>query len=208
MPQQINFYKSEFRIRRKEFASATLLQGTAIIAFTMFLAFMFASQKVTRIELELDAVSKQEIAATARLERLQPVIAAVSNGKSWQQRLDEANRLLDEKQLVLSLVQGKSFGDTKGFSRHLRSLARLNIDGIWLTAIRLSALGDSTRLEGRAIRPGLIPAYLQYLAEEPPFATQRFHQFQIDIIEGQSGDNVSFSVMSDAEFIAHTVARQ
>lgn len=185
-----------------------LLQASATITLAMLLGYAFSAQQLETFELELQSVARQETAAVARLERLQPVIAAISDGKSWLERLDDATRLLEEKQLVLSLVQGSSFGDTRGFSRHLRSLARLKVDGIWLTGIRFSALGDSTRLQGRALRPGLVPAYLQYLAEEPPFSTQRFHKFQIDSVEGQSSGSVSFSVSSDAEFLAQAVRYQ
>jgi len=84
----------------------------------------------------------------------------------------------------------------------LRSLALRDTDGLWLTHISLSALGDKTRLEGKALRADLVPAYLQSLAEEPPFAAQRFHQFQIEGPEKPNGGNVTFSMYSETPLLA------
>ena len=141
-------------------------------------------------------------AAIERLQNVRPAISAVSGVKSWSERLDDATRSLREKELVLSLVRGSTLGNTQGFSRYLRSLSRQDTDGLWLTHISLSALGDKTRLEGQALRAELVPAYLQSLAEEPPFATQRFHQFQIDGPEEPTGGIVTFSMSSEAQLLA------
>lgn len=208
MQQQINFYRPEMGDRREIFASATILQAMATLVVAMLLTYAFAARQLTTFDRELDNANKQETAALGRMERLQPVIAAVSDGKTWAERLDDATHLLEEKQLVLSLVQGTTFGDTRGFARHLTSLARIDIDGIWLTHIRLSTVGGGTSLQGKAVQADLVPTYLQYLAEEPPFSAQRFQQFQIDGGEGQSDATVTFSVTSDAQFVARMVSSQ
>ena len=201
MNQQINFFQAEFRTEKQNFSAATLLGFCGAIIFAMFLIQVFAIQKLSGIENELQIMSSQETAAVERLETLRPVITVVSGEQSWPARLDAAMRTLEEKQLVFSLVQGVTLGDTQGFSRYLRSLARQDTDGLWLTHISLTTLADNIRLEGRALRAELVPAYLQRLAEEPPFAMQRFHQFQIDGPEDPTSNIVSFSMNSDAELI-------
>ncbi len=202
MRQQINFYRADFRSEDQIFAAATLLIGCGVIMLAMLLTYVFALRQLSSIASELQIVRNQETAAIERLQNLRPAITAVSGDKTWAERLDDATRSLREKQLVLSLVQGSTLGDTQGFSRHLRSLARRDTDGLWLTHISLSALGDQTRLEGQALRAELVPAYLQSLAEEPPFATQRFHQFQIDGPEEPTGGIVTFSMSSEAQLLA------
>ncbi|MBT8090252.1 MAG: PilN domain-containing protein [Gammaproteobacteria bacterium] len=202
MRQQINFYKTEFRSEEQIFSAMTLLKGCAAIVFAMFLAYAFAVQKVGSIESESQIVARQETAAVERLVTIRPIIANVGGERTWSERLDDATRSLEEKQLVLSLLQGTALGDTKGFSRYLRSLARQNMDGLWLTHINLSALGDKTRLEGKALRGELVPVYLQNLADEPPFAEQRFNQFQINGAEEPGSSIVSFSIDSEVELIA------
>ena len=202
MQQQINFYQTEFRNEGQIFGAGTLLKSCVTIMFAMLLAYVFATQKLANIENELQIVSRQETAAIERLEKIRPIINAVAGGQSWTERLDDATRSLEEKQLVLSLVQGSTLGDTLGFSRYLRSLARQDTDGLWLTQVNLSALGDKNRLQGKALRAELVATYLQDLAEEPPFAAQRFHQFQIDGPEETGGSFVTFSLSSEALLIA------
>lgn len=202
MHQQINFYQAEFRHDRQIFGAITLLQAAGIVIVAMLLSYVFATQKLGSIDRELQIVSSQEAAAIDRLQKLRPLVSTVYGGKTWPEKLDEATRTLEEKQLVLSLVQGKALGDTQGFSRYLRSLARQDTDGLWLTHISLSALGDKTRLEGKALRAELVPAYLQNLADEIPFATQRFHQFQIDGAEEPTDGIVTFSMNSQTQLIA------
>lgn len=207
MHQQVNFYQAEFRVREQIFSATTILMACGAVMLTMFITYVFATQKVSSIESELRIVVGQQSVAIERLEKLRPVIAAVSGEKTWSDRLDDATRSLEEKQLVLSLVQGSTLGDTQGFSRYLRSLARQDTDGLWLAQISLSALGDKTRLEGKALRAELVPVYLQSLAEEPPFAAQRFHQFQINGSEEPSGGIVTFSMNSESLLIVGVESR-
>lgn len=146
----------------------------------LLVIYVFARSELSSIEDEFEIVARQEAAALERLQNVRPLITAVTGEQSWSEQLEEASRTLAERQAALSLIQGTSLGDTKGFSRHLRALARQDIDGVWLTHIVLSALGDQTRIEGRAVRAELIPLYVQNLTAEPAFEKQRFHRFQIE----------------------------
>ena len=202
MRQQINFYNAEFSTGPQIFGAATLLIGCGVILLAMLLSYVFALQQQGSITSKLQIVRNQEKAAIERLQNLRPTITAVGGDQNWSERLEEATRSLREKQLVLSLVQGSTLGATQGFSGHLISLARRDTDGLWLTHITLSGLGDKTQLEGKALRAELVPAYLQSLAEEPPFAAQRFHQLQIEGSEDPTDGIVTFSMNSEAGLLA------
>lgn len=197
MNQQINLYQSQFRPQTRLFPAWFMLQAVAILLFGMVLATLFAQQRITNVEQELEVVSRQETVAMERLQNIGPLINAVTGEQNWSDQLDDSLRMLAERQAVLNLIQGSTLGDTKGFSRHMRALARQDIDGLWLTHIVLSALGDKTRLEGRAIRAELIPLYVQGLTLEVPFAEQRFHRFQIDSPTEEEGTALLFSMDSD-----------
>lgn len=197
MNQQINLYHARFRPQTRMFPAWFLLQATAIVVFGMLLTYVFAQQRVDAIEQEIEIVARQEAAVLERLENIGPLINAVTGETNWAEQLDESLRMLAERQAVLNLIQGSTLGDTKGFSRHLRALSRQDLDGLWLTHIALSAMGDKTRLEGHAIRAELIPLYVQGLASEAPFAEQRFHHFQIDNPASKGETALSFSMDSD-----------
>jgi len=197
MNQQINLYLAQYRPQMRMFPAAFMLNVTGIAVFAMLALYWFAEQRVDGIQQELEIVARQEAVALERLQDIGPLINAVTGETNWSQQLDDSLRMLAERQAVLNLIQGSALGDTQGFSRHLRALARQDIEGIWLTHIALSALGDKTRLEGRAIRAELIPLYVQYLTAEPPFAKQRFHRFQIDSPVDDEGTALTFSMDSE-----------
>lgn len=194
MNQQLNFYQAEFCSREQLFGAMTVLKLCGVLVLAMVLTSTLAARKVRSSESEFQTIILQEKAAVERLEKLQPLLGADGGSQTWAARLEKATNSLEQKKLVLSLVQGSTLGDTKGFSRYLKSLARQDTNELWLTQIDLSALGDRTRLEGKSLRAELVPAYLQNLAEEPPFAQQRFHQFQINGAEGFRGGVVTFSM--------------
>lgn len=180
MKQQINLYQARYRPRSQAFPASFMLVVLAVLGVAMLLTYTFASQRIAGVEEQLEVVARQESVAIERLQEIGPLINAVTGETNWAEQLEDSLRMLAERQAMLNLMQGSAFGDTEGFSRHLQALARQDVDGVWLTHISLSALGDKTRLEGRAIRPELIPLYVQDLTAQAAFAAQRFHRFQIE----------------------------
>ena len=197
MKQQINLYQAQYRPETRMFPVAIMLQAAGVLLFAMLLMYGFAQHRLGNIEQELEVMASHESAALDRLQKIGPLITAITGETNWAEQLDDSLRLLAERQAVLELIQGSTFGESRGFSRHLRALARQNIDGIWLTHIMLSGLGDKTRLEGRAIRAELIPLYVQNLTAEAAFAAQRFHHFQIDSPADDGDRALRFSMDSD-----------
>ncbi len=208
MNQQINLFQPEFRPQTRLFPAGFMLQATAIVLLGITLMYFFAEQRVASVEQELAAVARQESVVLDRLQNIGPLINAVTGETNWSDQLDEGLRMLAERQAVLNLIQGSTLGDTRGFSRHLAALSRQDLDGLWLTHIALSALGDKTRLEGRAIRAELIPLYVQGLASEAPFAEQRFHHFQIDNPVDDADAALLFSMDSDVLLTADARGRR
>ena len=209
MQQQINFYRSDFTGKKKQLSSGVLLVGCGVIVALMVTAFGYVTYELAAVKVELNAANGQEQAAIQRLENFSPDGDGSSGDQSWQHRLEQAKHSLRDQQIVLTMVRDSAWGDIDGFSRHLKSLARQNTDGLWLSYIRLSALGDNTQLEGQALRAALVPAYLQSLSIEEPFAEQRFNQFQIDRPEEEdggakqaSGGTLNFSLSSEATLLA------
>jgi hypothetical protein len=206
MQQQINFYRSDFRPKKKQLGSGVLLAGCGVMIALMIAAFGYVTYELAAVKVELNTVNGQEQAAIQRLENFSADGGGSGGDQSWEKQLEDAKRSLREQQIVLTMVRDSAWGDIDGFSRHLRSLARQNIDGLWLSYIRLSALGDNTQLEGQALRAALVPAYLQSLSLEDPFSEQRFNQFQIDRPDERdggakqaSGGTLTFVLSSEAD---------
>lgn len=205
MKQDINLYQAQHRPETRIFPAGIMLQVAGIAVLAMTLMYVFAVQRVGSMARELEIVARQESVATERLQNIGPLINTVTGETNWAEQLDDSLRMLAERQAMLNLMEGSKLGDTQGFSRHLRALARQDVEGVWLTHIVLSALGDRTRLEGRTIRAELIPLYVQDLTAEAPFAAQRFARFQIDSPVDEEDTALHFSMDSDVLLAADTV---
>ena len=65
------------------------------------------------------------------------------------------------------------------FRGHLSAFARQSFSGIWLTGLRVAAAGQDVVLEGRAVRPELVPNYLQRLNQEDVMQGHAFAELEI-----------------------------
>ena len=196
MDQQVNLYMAEFRPETNAFQSMFMFQAAAILVFALLCITLFARHEVTGVYHEIELVAQLEASAIERLQSVGPLIASMTGERTWAEQLDDATRTLAERQAVLNLIRSTTLGNTDGFSGKLYALARQDVDGIWLTRIMLAAGAQSTRIEGRAYRAELIPAYVQNLTAEPAFTNLRFHRFQIDSPLDDSGSALTFSMDS------------
>lgn len=197
MRQEINLFQAQFRERAVRFPASLLLQVCAAVLVTMALIAVYANVRVSGVQVELGLIAQQESQAITRLENLRTTIDEVVGETSWAERLEEASTELAEKEASLRLIGGTELGDAQGFARHLKSLARQAMSGLWLTNIALSARGDNIWLQGEALRADLVPTYLQNLADEEPFGDQRFHRLAIDNPDDRDGPTVSFVVTTE-----------
>ncbi len=211
MYQQVNFYRTEFITRKNRLGAGTMMAFSGVLIAAMIFGYLYATYEMMSVKSRLKVAEGQERAAITRLENFDPNAKGVGGEASWSQQLEQVKLALRDQELILDMVADSSLGDINGFSRYLTSLARMDTDGLWLSRIRLSAMGENTQLEGQALRAELIPLYLQRLALEDPFADQRFYEFLIDRPQEDEGgvkqasrDVVTFSVSSDAEFVANT----
>lgn len=194
--QDVNFYQQRFRERSVTLPARMLLQVAAMVVVTLVLLSSYATYRVNDVQSDLELIAQQERTAVNRLGTLRETIAEVVGETSWAERLDVAGAELSRKEASLRLIGGTELGDADGFARHLKSLARQSMAGLWLTNIALSARGDRVWLQGEALRADLVPTYLQNLADEEPFEAQRFHRLEIDEKAG-GAQTVSFVVTSD-----------
>ncbi len=196
MDQQINLYTAEFRPETNAFQSMFMFQAAGILVLALVCITLFARHEVSGVDQEIEQVAQQESAAIERLQSVGPLIASMTGERTWAEQLADATRTLAERQAVLNLIRSTTLGNTDGFSSQLYALARQDVDGIWLTRIKLAGDMQSTRIEGRAFRAELIPAYVQHLTDEVAFSNLRFHRFQIDSPLDESNSALTFSMDS------------
>ena len=179
MSQQINLYSPIFRKQTKVFSAATMLQGLGLIALVIAVFYYYMSAQSSLLERRAGQ-SAQEL--KSELERLK-VYGARESPAERLKMLAERKKALEERlsthtQALDGLKTG-AFGRSEGYSGMLRALARVSVEGVWLTRVEFSEGGGELSLAGRALRADLVPAYLAQLRKDPLLRAQEFARLEV-----------------------------
>jgi hypothetical protein len=176
--QQINLYQPAFRKQPKPFSARTLAQalGCVIAAIVAAYGYLFLQSGVLEIQARQSAQQLK-----SELERLK-----VSGGTSPAERL---KLFADRKKAVEAAIAGRSqalealqagtLGQAEGHAKALRALARLSVEGVWLTRVEVADGGTEMSLAGRATRPELVARYVERLRADAMLGEQAFTGLEI-----------------------------
>ena len=179
MSQQINLYSPIFRKQTKVFSAATMLQGLGLIVVVIAVFYYYMAAQSSLLQLRV-AESGQQL--KSELERLKVYGAHESPAerlKALAERKKKLEDTLAAQGQALQALQGGSFGRSEGYSQILRALARVTLDGVWLTRISFSEDSGELSLAGRASRADLVPAYLERLRTDRALRTQGFTRLEL-----------------------------
>ncbi len=167
MAQQINLYHPAFRKQRKHFSARSAVPALGLVVAACAAVFIYALVQTNRTEAlardfaaQVDAERKQFVAATGKL-------AANAPSKALEAELVRLEGALKARRGVLRALSTGELGNTSGFSDFFAALGRQAVPGVWIVGLGLAESGDLLQIEGRALRPELVPAYLKALSAEP-----------------------------------------
>ncbi len=179
MSQQINLYSPIFRKQTKVFSATTMLQGLGLIVLVVAVFYYYMSAQSSLLELRAAESGRQ---LKSELERLK-VYGASDSPAERVKALAERKKALEDTlanqgQALQALKEG-SFGRNEGYSGMLRALARVSVEGVWLTRVEFSEGSGELSLAGRAQRADLVPAYLARLRADPSLRKQEFARLDV-----------------------------
>lgn len=179
MSQQINLYSPIFRRQRKIFSALAMTQGVGFIVLVVAVFSYYVALQTSLLEIRAAESAAQ---LKADLERLK--LQGAGRSPAERARLIAERRKVLEASLAartqaLSALDSGAVGRAEGYSAVLRALARLSMDGVWLTRIQFAAGGGELSLAGRAIRPEIIAAYLERLRTDETLRRQEFATLEI-----------------------------
>ena len=178
--QQINLYQDEFRPRREVVTSGQVLIGLGVLLAVLVLVNFWQGWRNSRLAAEVEALRQTVAAREARASELQRTAEQRKPDPRLVETVKRLERRVEIKRQVLAVLSGRSFGNTDGFVPQLTGLARQRIEGLWLTGLRLYAGGTRLDMTGNALKPELVPRYLQRLANEDIFTGTAFETFRLD----------------------------
>jgi len=178
MSQQINLYNPIFRKQKKVFSSATMLQAFALIVLVVAVFYFAIALQTPVLEIRSAETSRQ---LKAELERLKAYGAGESpaeRAKALAERRKGLEAALSANTQALAAFESEG-GRVEGYAEVLRALARVSVDGVWLTRINFARGKGDVSIVGRATRPELVPTYLERLRAEQALRARDFSRLEV-----------------------------
>jgi hypothetical protein len=179
MYQQINLYQPILRKQRQIFSAATMAQALGVVTAALLAIYAYASVNVAALEAEVAAPADRETSLTTQLTRMDPALGA-SRRTELEAEVARLNATLEGQDKLIAELRKQPLGDAAGFSSYLAALGRQRTPELWLTALAINGGTGAVELEGRSLRPEMVPKYMQRLGKEVALAAQRFDRFEIE----------------------------
>ena len=182
--QQINLYQPIFRREQKVFSALAMAQVTGAVLLMLLLAWAWGAWQAGRLGGDVSALKRQRDLQARQLEQLKQRYAVTAPSAALEQEKNRLAQMQAARAAALRALGSSVGGNRQGFSRHLAALARRPVPGVWFSSVRLEGGGTRVALKGHALRPQLVPQWVQAIAAEAEF-TQR--EFEVFTLSGAAG---------------------
>lgn len=185
MSQQVNLFNPVFLKQKKHFSALTMLQALGLILLGAVALSAFANYSLSRLRKDAAATSVQLQAAKNQLSLINAEYAPERKSKALEEEVRKLEAEMKSMQQVFDTLRNGDFGNTKGYSEYLRAFSRQIVSGVWLTGFSIHGAGNDIQIQGRALKPEMVPSYVSRLKNEPimqgkSFATLEMQQPNVD----------------------------
>lgn len=210
MSQQINLFNPIFLKKKKYFSANNMALALALVLGGSLAVVAYANVQVAQLRREAKTVTAQLASTQADLAKVNAQFATRQKSASLQEKSQKAAAELQSLQQVHDILKKGDFGDTRGYAEYLRAFARQSIDGLWLTGLSIQGAGKAIGIEGRALRPDLVPAYITRLGGEAVLKGKSFAALEMrvpltkDASAKTNGEQASQTLAPFIEFNLHS----
>ena len=178
MSQQVNLFNPVFLKEKKHFSATTMGQALVIIVVFILALFAFARYQTWRLDQEASRVAAQLKEAQRQLATLAGYAARKKNPLLEDKVTQMQRDVVALKQAFVRLRSDK-IGTQQGYSDYLRAFASQIVQGVWLTGFSIEGAGNAMGLQGAALKPELVPLYMNRLKRESVLQGKAFATFEI-----------------------------
>lgn len=166
MSQQINLYNPLFLKKEKYFSARAMAQALALIALGLAALYGYALWQTRQAERLAQETGAQFAAQRAQLAALLARQSPQERSKLLEAEVTRLEAAVAARRAMLERFSTGELGNTEGFSAYLAAFGRQAMAGLWLTGFGIGEGGGDLRVEGRALHPDQVPAYLRALNNE------------------------------------------
>jgi len=194
--QQINLYNPVLERKRDLLSFPGAVSAWGLAAAVVLIVMLAMVVRTSNLEHNLAQATAERDSAQSEMNRLAGQLAARKPNPGLAAEVARLEQGVASRMEVMSTLQAGVIGDTHGFSKHLAAFARQSFSGLWLTGLKVASAGQDVVIEGRAIRPELVPSYLQRLNREEVMQGHAFAE-----LEMRRPDSQDKTARADAKYI-------
>lgn len=172
MSQYINLLGPVFRRQRLWLTLNRAVACVAAAIALLLLLYAYDSHRVGGLREELASAQTLLKAQNVYTNRLKGNGAQKGN-PVLEEEIQRLEAALKSARDSMNVLEGGALGNRDGFARYMQAFARQAIEGLWLTGFSVAGSGE-VAIEGRVLRPELVPAYIQRLNAEPALKGRAF----------------------------------
>ncbi len=194
MSQQINLYNPILLRQKRIFSAVTMVQSLVLLLLGLLAFYGYARYQIAHLQTATERSEKRLENAQARLGRLSQQFSPRLKSAELEARIKHTEQELTTLAQAQQAMQQSGLLDSNGFSPYFQALARQIVDGLWLT--QFSVAGSEMRISGRALKPELVPDYIQRLRNEKSMQGHRFSMLEMrqpQVPESQDGKSGKFT---------------
>jgi hypothetical protein len=179
--QQINLFNPIFLKQEKLFSAVTMAQALGLILLGSAVLIAYSYYKSSSLSIEAAANTTQLALAQTQLARINAEFGPRQKSKLIEDDIQKTEIEVKSLQQVFDILQKGEFGNTKGYAEYLRAFSRQILGGVWLTGFSIYGAGNEIGLQGRALQPELVPAYIGRLKREPVMQGKSFATLEMQL---------------------------
>lgn len=178
MSQQINLYNPLLLKQKKLFSLNTMTQALGLILLGMFAFYGYYSYRVANLEKQAAQTTHLYNTTLTQLERTKAASGPRAPSVLLADEIARTESQLKTRRHIIGLLEQGDLGNRQGFSGYFRALSRQTMEGLWLTAFQVTGAGE-VAISGRALKPELVPAFINRLKQEPVLAGKTFASLEM-----------------------------
>lgn len=166
MSQQINLFNPIFLKQKKTFSAVNMLDALALLVVGVALFYGYASIESLNLDRQSVETARQYEQAKALLAQTSARYAPKQLDAALEAEVKTLQAQVNTRKATLDSLSMGQLATEASYAEYLRALARQSLPGLWLTRFRVANGGDEMEIVGRALRPELVPAYIERLNRE------------------------------------------
>ncbi len=181
MSGQINLFNPIFLKTKKVFSAVALFQAFVLVLSGAILMLGYAGYQSRELNKNAEIVTAQLRVAEAQVAKLRAMAAPPGANLALENSLATLEADIKNRQKIAAILQKSDFGNTKGYSAYMVAFARQIPNGLWLTGFNITGGGSEVALQGRSLKPELVPAYVSQLKLETIMQGKSFSALQMQL---------------------------